>query len=105
MNAVTITGNTPLHLALCGSYHEDLIKFLISKGVCDLTLQNDEGKLPLHIACEKYSEKVVRLIGECDLNAKTSSGDTPLHIVCRRKSYMYHGENFEAEIMKIVSTW
>ena len=103
INAVTATGSTPLHLALSGSYHEDLIKFLISKEDCDLTLQNDGGKLPLHFACEKYSEKIVRLVETCDVNTKTLAGDTPLHIVCRRNHYLYYGQNDkEAEVLKIV---
>ena len=88
MNAVTTAGDTSLHLAL-SSCHENVVKFLISKGQCDLTLQNDDGKLPFHIACEKHSMAIVRLVEVCDINVKTKSGDTPLHIVCKRYGYRY----------------
>ena len=99
MNAVTTTGDTPLHLAL-SSYRENhkLVKFLVSKRRCNFNIQNDKGKLPLHIACEKHSTEIVRLVGNCDVNARTKSGDTPLHTVCRRNTY--YGDNFVVEIVK-----
>ena len=101
MNAVTTTGDTPLHLAL-SSYCEvhKLVKFLVSKGRCNFTIQNDEGKLPLHIACEKHSIEIVRLVGNCDVNARTKSGDTPLHIVCRRN--IFYGDSFVPMIKYLV---
>ena len=89
MNAVTATGDTPLHLALSGSCHEDLVKFLILKGLRDCNIPNNEGELPFHIACERHSTEIVRLVGVCDVNARTKSGDTPLHVACRSESYMY----------------
>ena len=89
MNTVTATGDTPLHLALSDSCHEDLVKFLILKGLCDFNIPNNEGKLPFHIACERHSTEIVRLVGVCDVNARTKSGDNPLHVACRSESYMY----------------
>ena len=103
MNAVTTTGDTPLHLALSSSAYcenDKLVKFLISKGHCNFTIRNDEGKLPLHIACEKHRIKTVRLVGKCDVNARTKSGDTPLHIVCRRSTY--YVDSFVPEIKYLV---
>ena len=90
VNAVTTTGDTPLHLALqpSDSYppyvDSDLLRFLISKGCCDITVQNNNLELPLHIACENHPLEVVTLVDECDVNARTKSGDTPLHIACGR---------------------
>ena len=84
VNAVTTAGDTPLHLAL-SSYDENAVKFLISKGQCDLTLQNDDGKLPFHIACEKHSITIIQLVDVCDdADLQTVSGDSPLHLACRR---------------------
>ena len=103
MNTVTTTGDTPLHLALSSSsYCENrkLVQFLVSKRECNFTIQNDEGKLPLHIACEKHLINIVKLVGNCDVNARTKSGDTPLHIVCRRSTHCVN--SFVPEIKYLV---
>ena len=84
VNAVTTAGDTPLHLAL-SSYHEVLVRFLVSKGIFHLKIPNNEGKLPLHIACETHTPSIIRLVGVCDVNARTRLGDTPLHIACRSR--------------------
>ena len=53
---------------------------------CDLTIQNKEKELPLHIACQNCSLDVVKLASECDdiVELQTVSGDTPLLIACKR---------------------
>ena len=103
MNAITTTGDTPLHLALSSSaYCENhkLVQFLVSKRECNFTIQNNEGKLPLHIACEKHRIRTVRFVGKCDVDARTKSGDTPLHIVCRRSTHCV--DSFVPEIKYLV---
>ena len=82
MNAVTTAGDTPLHLAL-SSYHEILVRFLISKGIFHLKIPNNEGKLPLHIACETHTPSIIRLVGVCDVNARTRLGDTPYILLAK----------------------
>jgi len=73
-----------LHLAL-SSYCDDLAKFLISKGHCHLTVQNNDKELPLHTACQNgCSFDVVKLVSECDVQLQSVSGNTPLLLACRQ---------------------
>ena len=77
-------GNTPLHMAFrVGAV--DIVSYLIQTGNCDLTIENDEGELPIHCAC-KHSLELVKLTVEyCSqnlVNAKTANKVTPLHFAC-----------------------
>ena len=72
-------------------YHEnfeaeamEVVKYLVKERHCDLTIQNNEGELPLHFACKNCSLNIVKLVSECDVELQTVSGDTPLLIACQR---------------------
>lgn len=52
---------------------------------CNPSIQNSEGKLPLHMASCKFLN-IVRIFSSCDdinINAHTDNGDSALHFACR----------------------
>ena len=87
MNTCDKYGNTPLHMALqkCSL---DVVEYLSTTFHCDTSLKNNDGELPLHIAC-KTNVATVRLVVESSvlesvsMNCQTKCGDTPLHIACK----------------------
>ena len=87
-------GNTLLHIA-CMYKHLELVKFLTEERKCNQKINNQAGKLPLHIACECGSLEIVKQVSNCNINAQTTLGNTPLHIACK------HGETL-LEIMEFL---
>ena len=81
-------GNNPLHLALmCDNclYCVRVIPFL--NGVLYQSTPNDEGQLPLHIACHnRYINcEALRLVSSLpgvNINKRDCNGNTSLHILC-----------------------
>ena len=95
-------GNTPMHLA-CDvepltlptsnrrqkpiPVYFDLrtVKGLLSRS-SSLSVQNNDGDTPLHIACRSKDVRLVNLLLESqhkvDLTIQNNSGDTPFHIAC-----------------------
>ena len=59
------------------------MKYLVNEKRCDVSVQNNNGELPLHVAAT-WSIKAVKLVEHCEVNSRASSGDTPLHIACRK---------------------
>lgn len=61
-------GNAPLHLACLNEYRfgvEDLVKVLIEAAPDVAKLENNKGKLPLHLALEaKSSSKVIQMLAK-----------------------------------------
>ena len=84
-------GNTILHIA-CGpcvdvSRSLLVVKCLIEEKYCSPCVLNNEGKLPLHVACSQQSLEIVKLVSNCDVRSKTkTTGDTPLHIACKNST-------------------
>ena len=74
-------GNTPLHTA-CNFNNINFAELLL-KHQCDLTICNNKGKLPLHIASAESLELVKLIARTENVNSQTNSGDTPLHIACK----------------------
>ena len=76
-------GNTPLHCA-CKHNLKDVVKYLTLNFKCDLTIQNKENELSLHLACSTNLE-IVHIVSDSqlNLNMQTKEGNTPLHIACR----------------------
>ena len=77
-------GSDCLHNA-CRSGVLRLIEYLIDIRMCSTGLKDDKGQLPLHIACQEKSLKMVQLVSDnCDVNTTESvNGYTPLHIACK----------------------
>ena len=82
------SGETPLHYACRNERNaEDIVKYLIEEKFSNPSIQNNNGQLPLHIACSSrnISFKLVELLSNCDadFNCRTLTGDTPLHEACK----------------------
>src|SRR3989442_1158207 len=56
----------------------------INENICDINTQNKKGQTPLHIACEKNNESIVKLLCSKNIafNKPDKKGLTPFHIVC-----------------------
>ena len=84
-------GNTILHIACgpCVDVSQSLlvVKCLIGEKYCSPCVLNNEGKLPLHVACSQQSLEIVKLVSNCGASSKTkTTGDTPLHIACKNST-------------------
>ena len=102
VNVQNIDGNTPMHLA-CDvepltlptsnrkrkphpmNFDLHTVEELLSR-VSSLSVQNNDGDTPLHIACRSKDVRLVNLLlesqHEVDLTIQNNSGDTPFHIAC-----------------------
>ena len=81
-------GNTILHIACrpCVDVSRSLlvVKCLIEEKYCSPCVLNNEGELPLHVACSQKALEIVKLVSNCDVSSKTkTTGDSPLHIACK----------------------
>ena len=81
-------GNTILHIACrpCVDVSQSLlvVKCLIEEKYCSPCVQNNEGELPLHVACSQKALEIVKLVSNCDVSSNTrTTGDSPLHIACK----------------------
>ena len=78
-------GNVQLHDA-CRSGVIQLVEYLLDNEKCDTRIKDSEGQLPLHIACQENSLRMVQLVSSnCDVNTADSVNEyTPLHIACKQ---------------------
>ena len=70
--------------------HMDIIKYLITEHGCDPALPDNDGNMPIHIACLGGQLNVVKfLITEMKCNPKClrKDGQTPLQHACEQGSY------------------
>ena len=89
-------GDCLLHIA-CQWGDEDIVKYLITDQRCDLNIQNIYLNTPLHLACNKKSLAIIRLLlnARCCINICNNKGETAqdiplnedgdclLHIACQ----------------------
>eukprot|EP00984_Skeletonema_dohrnii_P029907 scaffold20876_cov71-Skeletonema_dohrnii-CCMP3373.AAC.1 len=88
-------GNIPLHYALLEVAPLGSIKLLVQADLSTLRIPDNEGSLPLHIACKYYCygdwcPNVVKYLVDLDtmcLRVTNDQGDTPLHCACRAANY------------------
>ena len=93
-------GNTPLHLAcMCTrkGLYSSVIPLISSRYQI---VQNDQSRLPLHIACTgkltKYELiKLVSSLHELDVNTKDVDGNTPIHTLCQT---LTHSDNMKVHM-------
>uniref|UniRef100_A0ABD2WG00 Uncharacterized protein n=1 Tax=Trichogramma kaykai TaxID=54128 RepID=A0ABD2WG00_9HYME len=94
LNALTKSGQTPLHIALSrDTLRRDLVLLLLRKGA-DLRLVNAEGLTPLHIFCKKYDDVDLAML-LLDLNnekhqlaqvdVQDNLGNAPLHLALEHR--------------------
>ena len=88
------SGDTPLHYACMHDFcAEEVVKYLVEEKFANLSIQNNNGQLPLHIACSSrnITFKLVELLSNCDadFNYRTVTGDTTLHEVCKVGTYYF----------------
>ena len=109
-NLPTLCGDTSLHLA-CKFATTEVVKLLTIHPAVQksFVIQNNNGELPLHIACCRNSNEMAELVSHCNPDTQlvkggtqiqsferhlrygkydhtTAAGDTALHIACRAQS-------------------
>ncbi|MCK5894001.1 MAG: ankyrin repeat domain-containing protein [Endozoicomonadaceae bacterium] len=60
----------------------------MKKCITDITIQDRQGRTPLHIACEKInSESIVSLLlsYKSNVNVQNGAKNTPMHNACNTK--------------------
>ena len=111
VNATTKKGDTPLHTVIQRiKEHVDLkenpkegyeiVQYLVSEKHCNLILPDENGCIPLHIACgarthdiplhivlkeKNVMESIIKVLVGVDgsiVNVCNKDGNTPLHLVC-----------------------
>lgn len=74
----------PIHYA-CDGGHIEMVRDLVNKFRCDLTVQDENGLTPLHVAVISERTEVVRELVDvfrCSLVTVDSHGCTPLRYAC-----------------------
>ena len=104
VNAQTASGDTALHLACEDRYYgdvESIMQFLIVERKCDVSIVNNEGNLPLHVAIKsrRLIMSVTPKLFNCDVNTQNNDGNTPLHLACQ--SWNHDNINFFIRFLTI----
>ena len=76
-------GDTPLHIAVENDLSDKIISYLIEEAKCDVTIQNKEGDLPLHIVCRntsRFEGKLQKLLAISEtINVQNLKRNSALH--------------------------
>ena len=67
----------------------ETLELLLRRPDIDVNSKNDDGKTPLHFACDKGHVETLELLLRCpdiDVNSKDDDGDTPLHLACTERN-------------------
>lgn len=84
-NQKTKDGDTLLHLACRNSLNFDILAFLIQEAKCSISIFNNLGDLPLHIACrsKNLSLEMLRMLANNEsVNFQNHAGNTAVHEIC-----------------------
>jgi len=78
---------TPLHEAMQGEIHREIVEFLILKGA-NINAVSKENWTPLHdaVLCKKIELVELLVSRGADVNIKTNHGDTPLRLAIKFKN-------------------
>ena len=87
MNQSNVEGQTPLHLAVAGSYF-DVVKLLLERGN-DVNQRMDGDESVLHITATTGNQKLTQLVltHGAEVDAVNEAGRTPLHKAARYGKY------------------
>ena len=90
VNSQDVFGNTPIHYVLIEENYNMLPLFLKSKSqIVNFNLYNIDGKLPLHIILENYSDVIEpyleEIITKSNLSLMNNDGNTCLFLLCALK--------------------
>ncbi len=90
VNSQDVFGNTPIHYVLIEENYNMIPIFLNSKTqVVNFNLYNIDGKLPLHIILENYSDTIEQyleeIIKKSNLSLMNNDGNTCLFLLCALK--------------------
>jgi cytohesin len=77
------SGDTPLHVVV-GTGNAEIVQSLLEAGA-DLSMENEDGKVPLHSVSESQVAELL-LDNGADPSVRDSSDRTPLHYVLQMKS-------------------
>ena len=99
INAQDDNGDTPLHIAV-KYYGNNAVDFLYKQGICDLSLKNTCGEIPLHRAVQAGAHIVKQLqpMTFDHVSALNNDGLTPIHLAVRSRALniiKYFHQNFE----------
>ena len=117
INTKDVDGNTPLHI-VCNTYDVcsiiECLKYLVNERKCDVSVQNNNGELPVHIILKrrrwpwlensKEKTEIIQILTSdqcCKINAQDSTGNTPLHIACENgdsNTILYLVSNFNCNL-------
>ena len=88
INAQDNKGDTPLHSALY-HYRYDVADFLCKQGICDLSLKNARGEIPLHHAVKigAYWVKQLQPMTFDHVSTLNKDGLAPIHIAILSKEF------------------
>ena len=65
------------------------MKYLIDHRKCETNTRNNQGDVPLKIACDKGHLDIVKYMistGRCDMTVKGFEGESLLHAACRSQN-------------------
>ncbi|KAL1880155.1 hypothetical protein Daus18300_001518 [Diaporthe australafricana] len=96
-NTKSVTGRSPIHSVSSRGYH-DVLELLLLIDSIDVNPKDFRGSTPLHNACTKNHDNVVRTLLENggDVNARSNKGWTPLHIAARKHNAVIVQDLLEA---------
>ena len=63
----------------------DIVRYLISKACCNPSKKNNNGTVPLHIACLHGHLTITQYLireAHCSPSCESNDGNTPLHFAC-----------------------
>jgi len=107
INVQDVFGNTPIHYLFIEENYNMLPLFMNSKIIVNYNLYNIDGKLPLHVILESYSDTVEsyleEIISKSNLSLMNNDGNTCLYLLCALKLWKKYKEILKTKRLDIYS--
>ena len=97
-----LNGDTILHILCMHKSSSFCVNLLVHKLKCKVNIQNEEGNLPLHIACQnthicKDTVKVLcKVLSKDEIKHQNKNGNTALHVLLRCQHDEYKIKHFQS---------